>query len=106
MSALSKAQRDLPLPFQSTSKTSRDAAIKARPKAPGDRAGILGYVLGLGAFGATNEEISIALGIKIQTVCPRVKELRESGDLVPAGEKRITVSRAEANVWVHKRFAQ
>lgn len=104
MSHLTKAQRDLPLPFCSTSKTSRDAAIKARPKAPGDRAGILGYVMGLGTFGATNEEVSIALGIKIQTVCPRMKELRESGDLIWSGEKRITTSRSEANVWVWKGY--
>ena len=104
MSQLTLALRDLPLPFQSISKTSRDAAIKARPKAPAHRTAILGYIMGRGTIGATNEEISEALDLKIQTVCPRMKELRESGDLVWSGEKRQTRSHSEANVWIWKGY--
>lgn len=106
MSQLSLVLRDMPLPFKRDSETSRAAATKARPKAPGHRAAILGYLLGRGTIGATNEEISEALGLKIQTVCPRMAELREMKKIVFSGEKRMTQSHSEAKIWVHMEFAQ
>ena len=97
---LTLAMRDLPLPYKRDSDTSIAAATKARPKAPAYRTAILGYLVGRGALGATNEEISLAMGIKIQTVCPRMKELREAGTVVAAGAWRPTESGRDAVVWV------
>lgn len=100
--ALTLAMRDLPLPYKRDSETSRMAAETSRPKAPCYRTAILGFVVGRGAQGATNEEISEALGIKIQTVCPRMKELREADLVVDAGRQRPTQSGRMAVVWVAK----
>lgn len=96
------AMRDIAPPFQRHSATSKAAAEGVRPKAPSYRAGIVGFVKGRGAQGATNEEICEELGIKLQTVCPRVLELREMGELVDSGRTRETRSRRPAVVWVHK----
>lgn len=90
--------RDLPLPYQRNSETSRLAAESSRPRAPTDRATILEYLLAQGERGATNEEISDALGIKLQTVCPRVLELRQADQVVSAG-RRATRSGRLAEVW-------
>lgn len=94
--------RDLPLPYQRDSETSRLAAESSRPRAPTDRATILEYLLAQGAHGATNEEISDALGIKLQTVCPRMLELRQADQAVSAG-RRKTRSGRDAEVWVSRK---
>lgn len=97
--------RDLPLPYQRNSETSRMAAESSRPRAPTDRAAILEYLLAQGEHGATNEEISEALRIKLQTVCPRMLELRGDVQVVKAGRRRATRSGSMAEVWIHRRFA-
>ena len=98
------AMRDLRPPFQRASATSKAAAEAVRPKTPSYRAGIVGFVKGRGHQGATNEELCEELGIKLQTVCPRVLELREMGELVDSGRTRETRSKRKAVVWVHKAF--
>lgn len=97
---LTLALRDLPLPYKRDSETSIAAAGKARPKAPAYRTAILGYLTGRAEQGATNEEISLAMGIKIQTVCPRMVELREAGTVVDSGTRRRTESGRDAVVWI------
>lgn len=42
--------------------------------------------------------------MKIQTVCPRMKELREAGQLVDSQLRRDTDSGRQAVVWIHKDF--
>ncbi len=101
---LSLALRDLPPPFKRDSETSIAAAKDVRPKAPSYRAACLGFVYGRGRAGATNEEVATALGMKIQTVCPRMKELREAGQLVDSQLRRETDSGRQAVVWIHKDF--
>lgn len=96
--------RDLPLPYQRHSETSRLAAESSRARAPTDRVAILEYLQAQGERGATNEEISEGLGIKLQTVCPRCLELRQAGEVVSAG-RRATRSGRMAEVWVLQRFA-
>ncbi|MBX9609715.1 MAG: hypothetical protein K2Y51_26130 [Gammaproteobacteria bacterium] len=101
---LSLALRDLPAPFQRDSETSRQAAEEIRPRAQSYRAACLGFVYGRGRAGATNEEVGKALGMKIQTVCPRMKELREAGELVDSQMRRETESGRAAVVWIHREF--
>lgn len=97
---LTLAMRDLPPPWQRNSDTSREAAATVRAKAPALRTAVLGYVTGRGEQGATNEEVSVAMGIKLQTVCPRMFELREAGVVVDSGTRRKTESGRDAVVWV------
>ncbi len=53
----------------------------------------------LGIEGATNEEMSRALGMPIQTVCGRVAELREEKRVVDSGRRRPGASGVNAKVW-------
>ncbi len=99
---LQLALRDQALPFKRDSETSRAAAEQSRPKAPSYRAACLGSVYGRAGAGATNEEVANALGMKIQTVCPRMKELRETGQLVDSAMRRATASGRDAVVWIPK----
>lgn len=99
-SQLTLALRDLPPPFKRNSDTSIAAAKEVRPRAPGYRAIILGYLKGRGATGATAEEISDALQIRLQTVTPRIVELREQRSVVASGFTRPTKSMRQAVVWV------
>lgn len=101
---LQLALRDLPAPYKRDSETSRKAAEEVRPKAKSYRAACLGYVYGRGRAGATNEEVATALGMKIQTVCPRMLELREAKQLVDSQLRRPTASGRDAVVWIHKDF--
>lgn len=101
---LQLALRDQVLPYKRDSETSRAAAEQSRPKAPSYRAACLGFVYGRARAGATNEEVATALGMKIQTVCPRMKELRETGQLVDSAMRRATESGRDAVVWIHKDF--
>lgn len=102
MSAITKAERNLPLPFARGSATSEAAALKARPGSVAKRTAILGYLIGRDTVGATNDEVCAALGFGTGTVCPRMKELREAGDLVSANCKRKTRTGTPAEVWIHK----
>lgn len=100
------AMLDLPPPYQRHSETSKAAAESVRPKTVPYRTAIIGYVIGRAELGATREEISEALGIKLQTVCPRVGELLKLGEFVCADFKRPTRSGKSADVSIHKRFAK
>lgn len=48
----------------------------------------------------TNSEVSRYTGIKVSTVCPRMKELRELGHLVCGGVRVCKVSGFSAKCWV------
>jgi len=54
----------------------------------------------MGDYGATRDELSRALGIKIQTVCARVDELMESGAIRKTERTRRTSSGKPATVLV------
>ena len=90
-----------PAPFARRSPTSRAAARRAEEKAPSYRAHILGFMVARGTGGATNDEIADALDIPIQTVCPRMCELRGQGLVIESAETRPTRSGRHARVWKH-----
>jgi DNA-binding MarR family transcriptional regulator len=48
----------------------------------------------------TNSEVTKLTGIKISTVCPRMKELRDNGLLICAGRRMCTVVKDSwVNCW-------
>lgn len=97
------------LPFQPHSETSHDAAEKAEPHAGTERARVLAHLESVGTYGATDEEIQIALGMNPSTQRPRRVELQKAGQVEEAcnvfGQKlqRKTTSGRNAQVWRIKR---
>lgn len=97
---------DAPLPaYRPKQVTQRGAAAHVAPFCAGLRAEVLEYIQSCGQRGATNEEISEATGIKLQTVCGRVNELQGNDArglpvLVICGGYRPVKSGAKAKVWV------
>ncbi|MBI4695540.1 MAG: hypothetical protein HY749_16100 [Gammaproteobacteria bacterium] len=87
-------------PYQRDSATSKAAAEAIEPRAGTKRAIVLAFIRGRGALGATNEEISAGCGLQIQTVCPRVVELRECKLIKDGLTRRPTQSGNNAVVWV------
>ena len=87
----------LPL-WRHAQETQREAAFRVAPAAAAMREKVFAFVAAQ-PNGATNEEIASALAMKIQTVCPRVFELRRSNRLVDSGQKRPTASGSPAKVW-------
>ncbi len=95
-------QYDLPWelpPHQRTSPTSRAAAVSIRESVAPRQAAVYAFVAARGDHGATNAEIADGLGMPIQSVCPRVCELRSLGRLVSAGKTRPTATGRPAQVW-------
>lgn len=86
---------------------SEQAFENARGHSETDRLRILDFVTGEGAFGATVEEISLALGMRMTTVSARVSELKHATDgrLVKSGARRATTSGSAAAVVVARVFA-
>jgi hypothetical protein len=60
-------------------RTSIAAAQAIADAAPTLRGKVYGYLAGRPDLGATRQEIADALGLKLQTVCGRVGELKEQG---------------------------
>jgi len=94
------ATEGIGLPHDPRSATSKSAAKKMRKHAPVQREHILAYIVGQGARGATAEEVAIALGLRSQSAGPRVKELREAGEIIDTGRTRPTTSGRSAAVYV------
>ena len=85
-------------PFQRSSATSRAAAMEARETAGTVRARVRAWVECRGRWGATREEISLGLDLRIQTVCARVDELLREGSVFRTGAVRRTVTGRKAEV--------
>lgn len=88
--------------YQKSSETSKRAAVKIAPRAGTIRSDVLNYIRSRGELGASNDEIVAALGIQIQTVCPRMNELARAQFIRPSGRTRKTRSRRDAVCWVAK----
>ena len=86
-------------PAQKT-RTSIAAAEAIAAMAPTLRGQVYGFLTRRGAQGATYEEISLGLAMRLQTVCARVNELRDQGLVRPNGQKRKTTSGRDAMVVV------
>lgn len=78
--------------------TQQAAARAVAVRAPAMRERVFSYIRAR-LDGATNEEISNELKMKIQTVCGRVAELREAGRIAWRGETRDTAAGVKAKVW-------
>jgi hypothetical protein len=82
------------------SDTSKASAADIESKAKTLRAEVLGFIRISGRYGATDEELQIALNMNPNTERPRRVELVERGLVVDSGKKRKTKSNRQAVVWV------
>jgi len=87
-----------PLPPHNSTPTSVAAAEAIKPRAGTKRAAVLDDIRGQGIVGATREEISLRLNIKIQTVCGRVHELVKMSLIIGNGKTRQTLAKVQAEV--------
>lgn len=79
--------------------TSVDAALKAKPKI-GNRQGLVLTKLRIaGPGGMTDHELTAALGLPLQSVVPRRRELVQLGLVKDSGDRRATPSGRKAIVW-------
>ena len=88
--------------YAAGSDTSYGAAQAIAATAGQLRSRILGWVASRGDQGATRDEIEVGLGLKMQTVSPRVHELTQLGLLEDSGKRRATRSGRTAAVMVAK----
>lgn len=79
---------DMIHPPHNRSDTSKAAAERIAPEAPTMRAKVLNCIRGAGDRGITRQEIADALPMRIQTVCGRVGELLDSGEVYEVTDKR------------------
>ena len=79
--------------------TSIKAARNIAPKVGSIGAKVMDYMRSRDEYGATLEEIELNTGISGNTVRPRMKTLRERGQVVDAGFTRPTRSDNDAIVW-------
>lgn len=91
---------DRPAAFQRDSETSRAAAVSVRGNAKSYRTAVLAYLRGRGPHGATNSEMSEALGMQLSTVCARCNELQKKNLVIDSGNRRKTATGRSATVWI------
>lgn len=77
-----------PLPFQSGSETSRDAALKALRFVGDQGVTVLDYIRECGRFGVTQKEAAEELHIGRPSICARFNALEKSGEIVKTTERR------------------
>ena len=86
--------------------TQTAAAARVCSEAPSMRSRIYADICSQGRCGRTNDEIAASLGMLIQTVCGRVRELQGSEfaglprRIVDSGMRRKTRTGCSAIVWV------
>lgn len=61
---------------------------------------VLEFMRGRGTYGATDQEMQIALGLHAQTQTPSRIKLTHKGFIEKSSDKRRTVSGRKAFVWV------
>jgi len=87
-------------PFRRGQETQAAAAEAIAPRTKTLRDRCLSYIRARGERGATNEEIAAALGLRLQTVCGRVAELRDLNWIEDSARRRAGASGVAAKVWV------
>ena len=80
--------------------TERIAAVLITPKSGTDRMRVLRFIAGRGEEGATDEEVSLSLHMRLYTAAPRRNELKNDGWVVDSGRGRRTTTGTPATVWV------
>lgn len=91
---------DVSAPPANRSVTSRAAARSVAHASLTIRERTLEFIVARGQQGATAEEISDELALRLQTVCPRLNELAETRQIVDSGRTRNTRSGRSARVVV------
>lgn len=87
-------------PFQRSSATSEAAAASVEEHVEAQAERIVAFLRERGPYGATREEIAIALGIRLSSVCGRVARLMALHEIRESTRKRATSSGREAFVLV------
>ena len=87
-------------PFQAHSSTSRAAALTNYPRSGSQRQRIIEALASVYPDGLTREQLSTRLGIVLNSVLPRVVELRDGGWIEESGTTRATRQGASASVLV------
>jgi hypothetical protein len=96
----SDESRDITAGYHGGNRESREAHRLARLNAQTIRARIVAFVADRGEWGATSDEVEIAMQLPHQTVSARLVEAKKRGELLPTGERRRTRFGAVANVLV------
>lgn len=89
-----------PLPPANYSDTSRAAAKAHAGQAAEQRARVLSELQRRGAHGGTNEELAVALRMRVTSVCGRIGELKALEQVVDSGMRRAGASGLKHKVWV------
>lgn len=77
-------------PYQKNSDTSFAAAVSMEDQLAGLEALVFRLVQEAGETGLTNDELVVATGLPIQTVCARRRSLVLKGRLIDSGQRRKT----------------
>lgn len=88
------------LPFVQGSDTSKAAAKSVKSSAGVLRVQVLHFLEQQGLWGATDEEVQLALSMNPNTERPRRIELVVAGAVKDSGQRRSTTSGRKAAVWV------
>jgi hypothetical protein len=80
--------------------TERRAAIEVQPRTGTARRRVLDLIASRGETGATDEEVSIALRMRLYTAAPRRTELVRGGWVMDSGKRRRTTTGSRAAVWM------
>jgi predicted transcriptional regulator len=88
----------VPLPYQKQSATSREAAESSRSRAGSDRTKIIQFLHSKGNYGATCDELEIALNLTHQTASARIADLKRLGIIQESKATRLTRSKRKASV--------
>ena len=81
--------------------TSVSAAIQIEADVSTLQGRVLQFIKNRKSFGATDEEIQHALGMKLNTEVPRRRELELKGIISDSGKRRLNTSKREAIVWMY-----
>ena len=87
-------------PYQSSSSTSIEAAVAAGPKVGTQKYVILQILAYQGEYGATEDEIEVALGMLRSAVCGRINALVKEGKVRDSGRVRLSRWGRNCIVWV------
>lgn len=89
------------LPFVPGSDTSEAAAREMKPTAAADRVRVLKFIRSVGEYGATADEVQVALEMTHQSGSARVSELWHKFKAIELnGRKRRTRSGSQAGVYI------
>jgi len=86
--------------YQGIRHTSHAAAAGVLPKTGTQRRRVYDYILAQALRGATIDEIEEGMGVPVQAVGPRRRELEDAGLIIDGGKTRKTRNGQDAIAWV------